>query len=256
MLRILFLFSTFLCFPAFAQKTSTELFEKGLAAYQKKQYPEARDAFQQLIEQKNLSPEVLHNLALTYFQLDQAPWALALWRKALSIDPGFRPARMGRDFVEMKLHARGYEQDRIGELIQRNLEFISFFEALWMVAFLLTLSGWLWIRYGAARKKALSEESPLPAFPLAAILLSVVLLGNLGLVAMKLNFVLKTRATVVAKKTSARSLPSEEGVNLFELNGGSEVLIRRRDKDWLQVQNSDGSSGWLPASELFITSQQ
>jgi uncharacterized protein YgiM (DUF1202 family) len=84
----------------------------------------------------------------------------------------------------------------------------------------------------------------------------VVLAACIGLSLMKLSVSLKTRATVIAKKASARSLPTEEGVALFELNGGSEVLIRRRDKDWSQVQNSEGSSGWVANSELFITSQR
>jgi tetratricopeptide (TPR) repeat protein len=242
-----------LIFPVFADEN---LFEKGLAAYQNKQYAEARDDFQKLVEKNTVSAALLHNLALAYFQLDQAPMSLALWRKALTIEPGFRPARAGRDFAEMKLQARGFERDRISESIQRNLEFISFFESLWLIALVTGAAGWLWIRYVADRRHALDEESPLPPFPATAVALSVVLAACIGLSLMKLSVSLKTRATVIAKKASARSLPTEEGVALFELNGGSEVLIRRRDKDWSQVQNSEGSSGWVANSELFITSQR
>jgi len=243
-----------LSFTAFAEDSANEnLFEKGLAAYQNKQYPEARDHFQKLVEQKTVSAPLLHNLALTYFQLDQAPMSLALWRKALTIEPGFRPARAGRDFAEMKLQARGFERDHISEMIQRNLEFISFFESLWLIALIAAAAGGLWIRYWAERRQALDEESPRPAFPVTAVALSAVFAGAMALSAMKLNISLKTRATVIVNKASARSLPNEEGVSLFELNGGSEVVIRRRDKDWSQVQNGEGSSGWVKNTELFIT---
>jgi len=239
----------------FAGEPSGEnLFQKGLAAYQNKQFAEARDHFQNLIEQNTVSAPLLHNLALTHFQLDQAPMALALWRKALTIDPGFRPARAGRDFAELKLQVRGFERDRISESIQRNLEFISLHESLWIIALLLAGTGGLWIRYWADRRHALDEEAPLPPFPGAAAGLTVALLACLGLSAMKFRMSLKTRATVVVKKASARSLPAQEGVSLFEVNGGSEVLLRRRDKEWSQVQNSEGSSGWVSNHELFITS--
>lgn len=258
MLRLTVALCFSLCFSqaVFADDSSENLFQKGLAAYQNKQYAEARDTFQNLIESNTVSAPLLHNLALTYIQLDQAPMSLALWRKALTLEPGFRPARAGRDFAEMKLNARGFERDHISESIQRNLEFISFFESLWLIALLLVGCGWLWIRYMADRRHALDEESPLPAFPVAAAVLSVVLLFCVALSVMKLNVSLKTRATVIAKKTSAMSLPSSEGVGLFDLNGGSEVVIRRRDKEWSQVQNGEGSSGWVKNSELFVTSQR
>src|SRR5438046_1701602 len=69
-----------------------DFFEKGLASYQSKQYAEARDAFQKQLDQGKVSPGLLNNLALSVYQLDQKPFALALWRKALSIQPGFKPA--------------------------------------------------------------------------------------------------------------------------------------------------------------------
>lgn len=255
MLRICFIACAMtLVFPAFAGEDG--LFEKGLAAYQNKQYTEARDDFQKLVEENHVSAALLHNLALTYFQLDQAPLSLALWRKALTIEPGFRPARAGRDFAELKLQARGFERDRLSESVQRNLEFISFFESLWLIALVGGIAGWLWIRYIAARRFALEEESPLPPFPATALGLSALLALCIGLSAMKLNFSLMTRATVISKKAAARSLPTAEGVPLFEINGGSEVLIRQRDKEWSQVQNSEGASGWVANSELFITSQR
>lgn len=256
MLRLLV--ATFLLtysIAVFTDETSKEnLFQKGLAAYQNKQFTEARDLFQKLIEQDAVSAPLLHNLALAEFQLQQAPLALALWRKALTLDPGFAPARAGRDFAEGKLQVRGFERDRLRENLRRTLEFVSFYESLWVVALFFAFAGWLWIRYYADRRHALDQEQPLPPFPTAAVLLSVILTVCVALSALKLRQTLSMRATVTAAKTGARSLPAEEGVRLFELNGGAEVLVRRQNGDWLQVQNAEGSSGWLRKDEVFITS--
>lgn len=238
----------------YAESADENLFQKGLAAYQNKQFAEARDAFQKLISANVISAPVLHNLALTEYQLDQKPLALALWRKALSLEPNYRAARQSRDFTEGKLQVRGFERDPLSNSFNRTLEFISLYESLWLLALLMGVCGWLWIRYAADRRFAIEEERPLPSFPAAAISLSVVLVLCVGLLIAKIQQGLQTRATVIQSHVSARSLPSDEGVGLFELNGGSEVIVRRKNGDWSQVQNSDGASGWLRKDEIFVTS--
>ncbi len=244
-----------LALPVFAEEIASEnLFQKGLAAYQNKQFAEARDFFQKLITQNVISAPLLHNLALAEYQLDQKPLALALWRKALSIEPNYRAARLSRDFAESKMQVGGWERDPFRDSLKRTLEFVSVYEALWIIALILGITGWLWIRYYADRRFALEEERPLPSFPVAAISLSVIFLVCLALGGAKIQQGMKTRATIVQDKVSARSLPSEDGVGLFDLRGGSEVIVRRKNGDWAQIQDSHGASGWLRKDEFFITS--
>ncbi|HMN69144.1 MAG TPA: hypothetical protein PKC28_11445 [Bdellovibrionales bacterium] len=234
--------------------TRENLFQKGLAAYQNKQYPEARDAFQKLLDEGVVSAKLFHNLALTEYQMDQKPLALALWRKALSLDPSLRQARAGREFAEGGLQVRGWERDQLNQLVYRNLESISFFELLWLVAFLLGCAGWLWIRFFADRRTALTEERPLPPFPSAAVILTLLLVICAALSAGKARQEWRVRATVIAKGVNARALPAEDGVGLFELRGGAEVLVRRQAEGWKQVQNSEGASGWVKDSDVLVTS--
>lgn len=244
--------------PASAQG----LFEAGLAAYQNQQFEEARDAFQKVVDEaalKAASPppvSVLHNLALSAAQLNQRPYALALWRKALSIYPDFRPARAGRDFLETQYSMRPFERDSFGLWRRRALERFSIHQLLILQAILLGSVGWLGIRYWSARRLALETEMPLPAFPTVATLFFIVWLAGGVVVGFKLKEMYTDRATVIAVKTSARSLPSDEGVELFEVSGGSELLIRRMIDDWLQIQTPDGSSGWIKGSDAMVTSQR
>jgi tetratricopeptide (TPR) repeat protein len=241
--------------PCFADDSAHEAaFQKGLAAYQNKQFEEARASFQSLLDQGVVTAEVLHNLALSNYQLNQKPFALALWRKALSLEPGYRAARNGRDFAENELNQRGFERDQVMQFLRDTLEFISFYEAAWLIALMIGVSGFLWLRYFGERKTAFEDELPLPPFPTSAVVLTVLLFIWIGFTGLKARQTFRTRATIVAGNVSARSLPAEEGVALFELRGGSEVLIRRRNKDWSQVLNSEGSSGWIKDSDLFITS--
>lgn len=233
-----------------------DLFQKGLAAYQNKQFEEARANFGAIYQEGRLSAPLFHNLALTHFQLDQKPFAMAFWRKALAVDPGFKPALAGRKFLESKFNMAAWEKDTFSLWVRRTMESVSFYEICWLIALLLGSSGWMWIRYWAARKVAVEDEQPKPVFPVMAVGLGVILIGALLLVGLKFQMMNTARATVVQAKVSARSLPADDGVGLFDLTGGAEVVVRMRSHDWFQVQNSDGASGWVKKDEILMTDER
>lgn len=239
---------------AWAQAPAHEnLLQKGLSAYQNKLYEEAKDVFNELLKANERDAHVLHNLALTYVQLDQKPLALALWRKALSLDPAYRPAQLGEDYLQKTMNVRPFEHDTLSLWVRQTLDSLSLYELSWFLAFIIAGCGFFAIRYFSQRLIAVEEEAPMPTFPSSAILLTIVLVGTIFLMVQKVNLSLTTRATVIVPKVSARSLPSEDSVPVFDINGGNELIIRRNQNDWLQVQNSDGISGWLKQSELMIT---
>jgi tetratricopeptide (TPR) repeat protein len=239
--------------------SASGLFEKGLEAYQKRQFSEAREDFQKVLDQNSANPRVnvLHNLALAEYQLDQKPLALANWRKALSLRPDFKPARVGRDLLESQSSAmRPFERDSLALWQRRTLEHFSLYQILWLEALLLGLVGSIGIRYFSERRAALDGQLPLPSFPALGAALALALLLTSGVIGLKLKEMFTTRATVIAGKASVRSLPADDGVSLFELSGGTELLVHRITDGWLQVQSSDGLTGWVKGSEAMITSQR
>lgn len=251
----LFLLSLIIAFKVWAQDPSpNDLFQNGLAAYQNKRYDEARGHFEKLLSLRPADAHVMHNLALTYFQLEQRPLAMAYWRKALTAAPDYKPARISKEYLEQRMNMRPFERDPVKLWLRENLAGLSVIEASWFVALLLAASGFFWIRYTSERVTAVEEERAMPHFPVAALLLSGTLVLALITTGLKIKQLSLTRATVIEAKVSVRSLPSEGGVSVFDLNGGSEVVIRRRDNGWAQVLSSDGNSGWLKQSEILVTS--
>lgn len=250
-LCLLFIFA----FTGSAWAAGEEAFQQGLAAYQKRQFEEARTAFEKAAVDSPTA-RVLHNLALTYFQLNQKPHALGLWRKALAIDPGYGAARAGRDMLETRYNMHGYERDAFAATLARTFERVSWYEVLWAVAVLLALTGWLTIRYFGERRAALDEDRPSPAFPTTATLAGVLLLVAIATAVTKEIYRAEERATVVTDKTSVRSLPSDEGVSLYDIPGGSEVLVRQTRDGWLQVQDAAGQTGWVKGAEMLVTSKR
>lgn len=236
-----------------ATSENEDLFQKGLSAYHSKQYSEARDVFQKLLDQGQVSPPLLNNLALSVYELDQKPLALALWRKALSISPGFRPAEKGRDLLENKMQMRPLERDSFQLWMHRSLESLSLQILLVVAALFLALTGWFGLRYWGERSLALDLAQPLPTFPMHIALLGGVLILLLAVTGLKVKDGMATRATIIQAKASARSLPTDEGVELFDLSGGVEVFVRQIDNGWSQVQNAEGSNGWVKNSDLMVT---
>lgn len=238
-----------------AEQTDSEnLFQKGLAAYQNKQFDEARDDFQKLLDQGTVSVGILHNLALAEMQLNQRPRAIALWRKALSIDPHFTPARQGRQLLEEKFNMPPWERDSLDLAMRRFAESIPFTGALVLLAALLTVSGWFWIRYFADRRRALEIEQPKPTLPAMAWMFSIAFILVATLVLLQVKVESPLRATVINASVSLKSLPADDSVALQEIPGGSEVLVKRQQDGWAQVQNAEGSTGWVKHTDILLTS--
>jgi hypothetical protein len=172
------------------------------------------------------------------------------------VDRGFRAAQAGRDLLEGRMNMRPFERDSFSLWLQRTLSFLSLYELLWLGALTLAAGGWLWLTYYAKRRQALDEERPLPDFPVAALACTLLIAAAALMVGLKAASLWRERATIVADKAEARSLPTDDGVSLFSLNGGAEVLVKRRQGGWTQVQNSDGGSGWVKDGDLYITSER
>lgn len=229
-------------------------FQLGLTAFQQKNFAQARDYFQKAAETQPFEASILHNWALTELQLGKKGFAIALWRKALVIDPNFTPAVKGREFLESRYQIRPLEKDAWSRTFNRFIDRFSFDELLGAIAVLLAAVSWLWIRFFRRRKVAYEEAQPSPPFPTVATIFTIVLSVGLSILALRASRSLNPRATIVAERVSAKSLPSAQGAALFELAEGSEVLVRRTQENWLQVTNSDDLTGWVESVQVFVTS--
>ena len=151
------------------------------------------------------------------------------------------------------MQMRPLERDSLNLWTHRSLEQISFYELLWLNALSLAVAGWLLIRYWGERRAAVEQELPMPNFPMLGGLFAAILLFAMTVTTLKTKDFMTERATVTAAHTSVRSLPAEDGVSLYEISGGSEVLVRQKQSGWTQVQNSEGAAGWIKDSEILQT---
>lgn len=241
---------------SFAQNSTAETaFTSAIAAFQKNDFNAARAAFNQALSADPSNPIVLFNLGLTEQKAGHNGLALALWRKALASKADFEPAQRAISSTRTKLDRTEipHELELYESLRSAALTTIPLSKYLAATAVLLALSGWLTLGYWGRRRRAQLDEKPMPGFPVAASVLTLLFVLSLGLSAAKAYDDRTPRGTVISKKIEARSAPDAQATPLFDLYEGLEVIVQQTSVDWVQVTYPGGSTGWIPRNALLAT---
>lgn len=235
--------------------SSDSHFQEGIAAYQKGEFKQARASFTEALKNDPNNPTLLFNLAVTAQSEGQLGMALALWRKALVIQPNFPDAKNAIAWTENQLEHKeiphnvtSWQSLRKNFLVNHTLN-----EFLALTAALLAATGWLLLRYLGLRRDALLQEKPLPPFPTVTLICGILLLASLALTTAKAYDLSILRGTIITKKVEARSAANESATPLFDLYEGLEVVVRQTAGDWVQVTYQNTSTGWIPRSAIFTT---
>lgn len=234
------------------------LFKKALVAYQKGDFAEAKNGFEALLKNDGEHPTLIYNLGLVEMRLGHKGRAIALWRKALAIDSGYRPAEQAVNYASKQLERReiAHEVEFWESLHDGILAAVPILNFVFVSLLILVVGGWLWLRYLGAKRHAAIEELTPPNAPIVASVLTVLWAISLALVIAKIIDSQDVRATIIEQKTAARSSPDINGTPLFDLYEGLEVLVRQRQGDWTQVTYPGGATGWVPLSSLMTVNDR
>ena len=139
-----------------------ELYLSGVQAFQSQDFQKAQELFKQGLEMSPNNLNLLYNWGLAELKLENKGLAVAAWRKALSLSPGFTPAREALKFAS----------DNIQGIQSAQVNYTGF-DKFWNWALsvnyqaylflgLLLMIGWaaLLLKYWGLRNSAFAEESP------------------------------------------------------------------------------------------------
>ncbi len=214
-----------------------------------KQYSDALIKIQELRQNPNYnnSPELIYNLGLSEWFLEQHGPALA----------HFRLTNYLRPYTLKNLTTLRWAQDEI-----ENIQHIT----LRKDPLLATLSLYLWPQYFFALSFLLLPYMAFVASrnksaPLAPRLLKT--LPWAGLSALLFVFFLigqgqthRVFATLVSLDAiTAYAGPSDQSVDVGQLFPGDSVEVLRRDEAWWQIRTSDIPSAWVQANNLKVHSR-
>lgn len=256
--NLLSVFFLFLVLPSmvFAQQESPQqLFQEGTRLYIAKDYAKAQESFQKSLDMDPRNSTTMTNLALAQFQLGKKAIALGLLRRALAIEPDLLTAQQAHKFIlsQMEIKEVPHQIEAYESARKYLLQPIPLTAYLAVTGLLFFAAGWTLLNYVGRRKKALTEESALPGFP---VLGSIYCLGFVlftCLLLLKIHDSRQIRGTIIEEHISLQTAPGDNQAVVLELYSGAEVLVLSFQDDWAQVTYPGSLTGWIKKSSLIMT---
>lgn len=254
LLKLFFLTLTFLSSAAYSQ-SSEELFGNALKNYQEGRFQEAKEQFEQVLNQQPNNFSLLYNLGLTEYRLGNLGPAIALWRRALNINRSLPDAEAALQLALNKLERKSLSQQVsfLERFRSALLVDITHNQTIGFFALVFLVTGWVLIAYFGSRKQALQNETPLPPFKFIYAVLVLAFLFSTSLLTLKTWDHFTPRGTVLPKKVEVRAGPGTTFTALFDLYEGLEVIIDESESEWTKVIYPGGRSGWVPRSTILQT---
>ncbi|WP_413289604.1 hypothetical protein [Bdellovibrio sp. HCB337] len=243
--------------PANNDKLSfEEYFSRGTKNYQEKKFEDAIFNFEKALDLHPESSTVMTDLGLSYFQTQKKGLSIAMFRRALFVDPSQSVAEAALTFVLSQLEVKEipHQIETYERLRSSILNAVSLNGFHLLSTLLLFSSGFLWLQYLGRRRKAFEAETAPPSTPVIGLLLSIGLALSISFTLLKIYDLSIPRATVIAGKVSALTAPGEGQSGLFDLYEGFEVIVRNAANDWIQVSYPGGLTGWVKKDSLMSTS--
>jgi tetratricopeptide (TPR) repeat protein len=236
---------TFWFSSADPDSASTPVFTQALESFKQSDLAKSRESFLQLLTESPEDPALLYNLGLIEFT-DQHPGrALAYWRKALYLRPGYAPALEGISKIE-KIKKSNLPAYSFWQKIPLYAS-LSFFLGLSLLFIVLTtVSAVRW-------RRAIKLQTSKPTLTLPIALSGSTLLF-LSLAFLTYSLAHYQKLGIILADTPVHSSPSQDSPALFNFNEGDEVSVFRENENWIQVQRSATALGWIKKEQLFIHS--
>jgi tetratricopeptide (TPR) repeat protein len=232
-------------FPGLVRATTAN-FERGVAAFEKKDWPAARDAFEAVIEKdQTISNDLLFNLGNTMFREDK-PGLAALWyRRALLLDPRDAAARQNLRLLQRRTGALEFSTST-GRTVAAWMKHRHWRWVLTGVAWtgVLALAALVFLRLrGAARGGA---------WVLLALAVPATAFAAWGTNARLNPDEASRRAIVIQPETSALAAPTDTAGIIIDLPPGSEVVVKESRETWIYVEipGDQPRVGWVRATTL------
>ena len=224
-------------------------FEKGNALYQKGQYQEAVQEYENVIkEDKQQSAELYFNLANSYYKLNKVAPSIYNYEKALVLKPNDPETLNNLKFAKKLTIDEIKEIPKVGfaKLIQNFTGIFHYntwakISVVIAFAFLLSFIGYYF-----------SELTLSKRIYFIGMFILIVALGlsiSAGMTE-KNHFDNDRPAIVFAELSEVRSEPQKAGAAIFLLHEGAKVYVIETLGQWKKIELTDGTEGWIDGNTI------
>ncbi|MFN0125825.1 MAG: tetratricopeptide repeat protein [Verrucomicrobiales bacterium] len=235
-----------LAWPAGASGGESANYERGVAAFEKKDWPAAREAFEAVIESdQQISNDLSFNLGNTLFREDKLGGAALWYRRALLLDPRDAAARQNLRLIQRRTGSLEFAVGP-GRTVASWLKHTQW---RWM----LVASAWTGVlalaALGCLRLRGTARGW---AWTLVALAVPAAGLAAWGMNARLDPGEASRRAVVTQVGVTALSAPTDTAGVIIDLPPGSEVVTGEARETWtyVEIPGTTARVGWVRSQSL------
>lgn len=215
-------------------------FDRAVAAYEQEDFAASIEAFEQLVTEGVVSPEVFFNLGNAYRKSGKLGAAIANYERALYLNPAFESAAV--NLSQCRQLTKGqFEQTALPSWDNR-MRFLDGVTPSMAGAFAILSWFLFWSLLGVRKVFSLKYLRRVAGLALVLTVLS----GSAAWVRSHPPLV----GIINVDSVAARVATAESAQSRFTLNEGDRVLVERREAGWARIRTSDGGRGWIPDTAL------
>jgi len=223
-------------------------FEKGNASYQKGKYEEAVASYESVLHSKKESADLYFNIANCYYKLSKVAPAIYYYEKALVLNPNDHEIQNNLAFAhkmtidEIKIVPKvGFEK-----LLRDFTAAFHYNTWAWITVtlsgfFLLFFIGYYFSQYTLSKRIF---------FIGMFALIFLILLSVSAAIFEKAHYLNERPAIVFAEVAQVKSEPKTSSSDVFVLHEGAKVFLHEALENWIKVELTDGSEGWIESSAV------
>lgn len=219
------------------------------SAYVKGDYKAAIEIYESLAANNGESADVYYNLGNAYYKSENIAKAVLNYERALLLNPDDEDIRFNLELARSKTvdkvapEYKFFLMEWLEGII--NLLSISAWSVLAVVSFVVMLLTLLLFLFG----KSVSTKKT--GFIIALFSLFITIFANLSALHMYHYLTERNDAVIMEPSVTAKSTPSNSGIELFVIHEGRKVKISDDSmREWTEIELEDGNKGWIPSSSL------
>jgi tetratricopeptide (TPR) repeat protein len=244
MRRLLLFLILFAVIPLhFAQASieNAEIYNSANDFFTNKEYHEALELYQELINRGVQNPLLYYNLASTYYKIGDVGNAVLYFERALRLKPFDRDIRANLNHVRSGLEdkIRPLYDEGILRLLRKlfsfpNVKTIVYVEIVLFSILIILLLSFLFLPHARIRLKR--------SIIIIGVIYVATLIGMISQFTYERKF---PQGILLQKVVDVKSSPLVESETLFSLHEGSKFRLIENRGEWIRFSIQDGRQGWI-----------
>lgn len=223
--------------------TNEEVFQRGVNAYEERNYELALTSFLHLIEEGIINAELYYNTGNTFFRLDNLGAAILYYKKGLRLEPHNQLLRKNLNYLLSLTQDRQLTEETNPFLkIMRQFVYSLPLNSLFLLtlicfALLIFIVNVIIIFYH-------KKDKTIPLFILSFMMIIFIMTGSV-LYYRWHKFTDDSEAVLLASAATGYSGPAEDYTTLFRIHEGMIFRVEMSGPEWSRVKLPTGITGWI-----------